>query len=211
MIRRPPRSTLSSSSAASDVYKRQGINAEYGDEFVAMVMFRAVLCLASLQMALGLWRDCGDTNATLHFQSVGSIPDPLHTGQNQTIFKHGWSDVDIPGDNLASTFSQYWCFTHCHNADGSIKWNTGLPWVRFLKIEVDVCKDHPDMCPVSAGKNFSTSAVHPKLNPLTPHGWYRSQQQYHDKRTGEYVGCADMIFQYISAAREEDAVFNPLN
>eukprot|EP00656_Telonema_subtile_P017630 TRINITY_DN19485_c0_g1_i1.p1 TRINITY_DN19485_c0_g1~~TRINITY_DN19485_c0_g1_i1.p1 ORF type:complete len:555 (-),score=180.96 TRINITY_DN19485_c0_g1_i1:309-1973(-) len=33
MIRRPPRSTLSSSSAASDVYKRQGINAEYGEEF----------------------------------------------------------------------------------------------------------------------------------------------------------------------------------
>eukprot|EP00656_Telonema_subtile_P045787 TRINITY_DN5203_c0_g1_i1.p1 TRINITY_DN5203_c0_g1~~TRINITY_DN5203_c0_g1_i1.p1 ORF type:complete len:161 (-),score=10.48 TRINITY_DN5203_c0_g1_i1:49-531(-) len=30
MNRRPPRSTLSSSSAASDVYKRQGINAEYG-------------------------------------------------------------------------------------------------------------------------------------------------------------------------------------
>eukprot|EP00828_Plagiopyla_frontata_P037967 TRINITY_DN49813_c0_g1_i1.p1 TRINITY_DN49813_c0_g1~~TRINITY_DN49813_c0_g1_i1.p1 ORF type:complete len:276 (+),score=47.56 TRINITY_DN49813_c0_g1_i1:104-931(+) len=29
MIRLPPRSTLSSSSAASDVYKRQGINAEY--------------------------------------------------------------------------------------------------------------------------------------------------------------------------------------
>eukprot|EP00658_Telonema_sp_P-2_P036199 TRINITY_DN26232_c0_g1_i3.p1 TRINITY_DN26232_c0_g1~~TRINITY_DN26232_c0_g1_i3.p1 ORF type:complete len:357 (-),score=63.18 TRINITY_DN26232_c0_g1_i3:208-1278(-) len=33
MIRRPPRSTLSSSSAASDVYKRQGINAEYGAHF----------------------------------------------------------------------------------------------------------------------------------------------------------------------------------
>eukprot|EP00658_Telonema_sp_P-2_P001877 TRINITY_DN10694_c0_g1_i8.p1 TRINITY_DN10694_c0_g1~~TRINITY_DN10694_c0_g1_i8.p1 ORF type:complete len:281 (+),score=83.41 TRINITY_DN10694_c0_g1_i8:124-966(+) len=32
MIRRPPRSTLSSSSAASDVYKRQGINAEYGGQ-----------------------------------------------------------------------------------------------------------------------------------------------------------------------------------
>eukprot|EP00656_Telonema_subtile_P008564 TRINITY_DN13_c0_g1_i1.p2 TRINITY_DN13_c0_g1~~TRINITY_DN13_c0_g1_i1.p2 ORF type:complete len:129 (-),score=47.36 TRINITY_DN13_c0_g1_i1:214-600(-) len=32
MIRQPPRSTLSSSSAASDVYKRQGINAEYGDK-----------------------------------------------------------------------------------------------------------------------------------------------------------------------------------
>eukprot|EP00658_Telonema_sp_P-2_P041257 TRINITY_DN294_c0_g1_i2.p1 TRINITY_DN294_c0_g1~~TRINITY_DN294_c0_g1_i2.p1 ORF type:complete len:281 (-),score=88.47 TRINITY_DN294_c0_g1_i2:419-1261(-) len=36
MIRRPPRSTLSSSSAASDVYKRQGINAEYGDQPEAM-------------------------------------------------------------------------------------------------------------------------------------------------------------------------------
>eukprot|EP00658_Telonema_sp_P-2_P025057 TRINITY_DN20090_c0_g1_i12.p1 TRINITY_DN20090_c0_g1~~TRINITY_DN20090_c0_g1_i12.p1 ORF type:complete len:632 (+),score=132.60 TRINITY_DN20090_c0_g1_i12:135-2030(+) len=34
MIRRPPRSTLSSSSAASDVYKRQGINAEYGGTHV---------------------------------------------------------------------------------------------------------------------------------------------------------------------------------
>eukprot|EP00658_Telonema_sp_P-2_P073065 TRINITY_DN62125_c0_g2_i2.p1 TRINITY_DN62125_c0_g2~~TRINITY_DN62125_c0_g2_i2.p1 ORF type:complete len:266 (+),score=48.04 TRINITY_DN62125_c0_g2_i2:104-901(+) len=32
MIRRQPRSTLSSSSAASDVYKRQGINAEYGEK-----------------------------------------------------------------------------------------------------------------------------------------------------------------------------------
>eukprot|EP00657_Telonema_sp_P-1_P006549 TRINITY_DN254_c0_g2_i5.p2 TRINITY_DN254_c0_g2~~TRINITY_DN254_c0_g2_i5.p2 ORF type:complete len:130 (+),score=69.60 TRINITY_DN254_c0_g2_i5:95-484(+) len=31
MIRRPPRSTQSRSSAASDVYKRQGINAEYGN------------------------------------------------------------------------------------------------------------------------------------------------------------------------------------
>eukprot|EP01098_Paradermamoeba_levis_P013543 TRINITY_DN61_c0_g1_i4.p1 TRINITY_DN61_c0_g1~~TRINITY_DN61_c0_g1_i4.p1 ORF type:complete len:148 (-),score=35.31 TRINITY_DN61_c0_g1_i4:142-585(-) len=30
MIRRPPRSTHCISSAASDVYKRQGINAEYG-------------------------------------------------------------------------------------------------------------------------------------------------------------------------------------
>eukprot|EP00658_Telonema_sp_P-2_P049493 TRINITY_DN3764_c0_g1_i4.p1 TRINITY_DN3764_c0_g1~~TRINITY_DN3764_c0_g1_i4.p1 ORF type:complete len:225 (+),score=33.19 TRINITY_DN3764_c0_g1_i4:81-755(+) len=37
MIRRPPRSTLSSSSAASDVYKRQGINAEYGDPYLDYV------------------------------------------------------------------------------------------------------------------------------------------------------------------------------
>eukprot|EP00656_Telonema_subtile_P036618 TRINITY_DN4063_c0_g1_i3.p1 TRINITY_DN4063_c0_g1~~TRINITY_DN4063_c0_g1_i3.p1 ORF type:complete len:267 (+),score=34.20 TRINITY_DN4063_c0_g1_i3:80-880(+) len=37
MIRRPPRSTLSSSSAASDVYKRQGINAEYGGFWLIML------------------------------------------------------------------------------------------------------------------------------------------------------------------------------
>eukprot|EP01015_Nassula_variabilis_P031334 TRINITY_DN7055_c0_g1_i1.p1 TRINITY_DN7055_c0_g1~~TRINITY_DN7055_c0_g1_i1.p1 ORF type:complete len:111 (-),score=57.31 TRINITY_DN7055_c0_g1_i1:11-343(-) len=34
MIRRPPRSTQSRSSAASDVYKRQGINAEYMGKIV---------------------------------------------------------------------------------------------------------------------------------------------------------------------------------
>ena len=36
MIRRPPRSTLSSSSAASDVYKRQEVDAE-GNPYVASV------------------------------------------------------------------------------------------------------------------------------------------------------------------------------
>eukprot|EP00658_Telonema_sp_P-2_P084735 TRINITY_DN9493_c0_g1_i1.p1 TRINITY_DN9493_c0_g1~~TRINITY_DN9493_c0_g1_i1.p1 ORF type:complete len:154 (+),score=47.19 TRINITY_DN9493_c0_g1_i1:148-609(+) len=38
MIRRPPRSTLSSSSAASDVYKRQGINAEYGGSSIPQML-----------------------------------------------------------------------------------------------------------------------------------------------------------------------------
>eukprot|EP00657_Telonema_sp_P-1_P003438 TRINITY_DN1827_c0_g1_i6.p1 TRINITY_DN1827_c0_g1~~TRINITY_DN1827_c0_g1_i6.p1 ORF type:complete len:105 (-),score=49.10 TRINITY_DN1827_c0_g1_i6:7-321(-) len=37
MIRRPPRSTQSRSSAASDVYKRQGINAEYGAGIAQLV------------------------------------------------------------------------------------------------------------------------------------------------------------------------------
>eukprot|EP00658_Telonema_sp_P-2_P022001 TRINITY_DN18780_c0_g1_i1.p1 TRINITY_DN18780_c0_g1~~TRINITY_DN18780_c0_g1_i1.p1 ORF type:complete len:279 (+),score=71.40 TRINITY_DN18780_c0_g1_i1:127-963(+) len=42
MIRRPPRSTLSSSSAASDVYKRQGINAEYGDRFSCVMVWGTI-------------------------------------------------------------------------------------------------------------------------------------------------------------------------
>eukprot|EP00825_Cyclidium_porcatum_P044681 TRINITY_DN6613_c0_g1_i4.p2 TRINITY_DN6613_c0_g1~~TRINITY_DN6613_c0_g1_i4.p2 ORF type:complete len:134 (+),score=36.55 TRINITY_DN6613_c0_g1_i4:83-484(+) len=37
MIRRPPRSTHCISSAASDVYKRQGINAEYMGQFYFMI------------------------------------------------------------------------------------------------------------------------------------------------------------------------------
>src|SRR5665648_87914 len=42
MIRRPPRSTLSSSSAASDVYKRQG---DYHSETRAKDMAEAILAL----------------------------------------------------------------------------------------------------------------------------------------------------------------------
>src|SRR5665648_1297465 len=43
MIRRPPRSTLSSSSAASDVYKRQGLHipAAHGSE---IAIFKKIFC-----------------------------------------------------------------------------------------------------------------------------------------------------------------------
>merc|ERR1711907_588305 len=175
------------------------------------VMNRALLVAVLLVVpCAAFWRDCGMPNATLHFTNVSSSPDPLHTGETQTISKTGWSDTDL-NSNVSSTFSQYWCFTDCLNKDGSIKWNTGLPWIRFLKINVDVCADHPDMCPLKAHKNFTTSAVHPKLNPLTPHGYYRSRQEYHDKITGDFVGCADMIFQYVSKVNEADTVFSPYN
>merc|ERR1711907_61303 len=179
-----------------------------GTPTILLKLLVAVSCVSAVQ---ALWQDCGHSNATLHFTSIISDPDPLKTGDNQTISKTGWSDQDFAASDLSSSFSQYWCFTDCKHSDGSIKWQTGLPWIRFLKINVDVCADHPDMCPIKAGHNFTTSAVHPKLNPLTPHGWYRSRQEYKDKRTGQYVGCADMIFEYVSAVNDDDAVFNPLN
>eukprot|EP00658_Telonema_sp_P-2_P056407 TRINITY_DN4485_c0_g2_i4.p1 TRINITY_DN4485_c0_g2~~TRINITY_DN4485_c0_g2_i4.p1 ORF type:complete len:182 (-),score=47.06 TRINITY_DN4485_c0_g2_i4:73-618(-) len=50
MIRRPPRSTLSSSSAASDVYKRQGINAEYGGDSCFNMLRSVLLLLAGLAL-----------------------------------------------------------------------------------------------------------------------------------------------------------------
>src|SRR5664280_2807577 len=40
MIRRPPRSTLSSSSAASDVYKRQGLRRGRGGEIRLFLLLR---------------------------------------------------------------------------------------------------------------------------------------------------------------------------
>eukprot|EP01017_Pseudomicrothorax_dubius_P008416 TRINITY_DN12760_c0_g1_i1.p1 TRINITY_DN12760_c0_g1~~TRINITY_DN12760_c0_g1_i1.p1 ORF type:complete len:351 (+),score=51.50 TRINITY_DN12760_c0_g1_i1:30-1082(+) len=46
MIRRPPRSTQSRSSAASDVYKRQGINAEYmGNHYIYLMGNEALLLM----------------------------------------------------------------------------------------------------------------------------------------------------------------------
>ena len=150
-------------------------------------------CLAAAQATL--WQDCAAaeniTGPRLHFSNVVSDPDPLHTGQQQIINKTGTSDIDAT--NFTSTFSQYWCVTDCHDKDGNIKWQTGLPWVRFLKINLK-CPD--SMCPVSAGQPFATSALHPKRAALTPHGWYRSRQVYHDS-SGKAIGCADMIIQYV--------------
>eukprot|EP01017_Pseudomicrothorax_dubius_P037931 TRINITY_DN5619_c0_g1_i8.p1 TRINITY_DN5619_c0_g1~~TRINITY_DN5619_c0_g1_i8.p1 ORF type:complete len:447 (-),score=69.19 TRINITY_DN5619_c0_g1_i8:56-1396(-) len=58
MIRRPPRSTQSRSSAASDVYKRQGINAEYmgiiGLLLFRLKMRRAIILLTVLYPLLGI-------------------------------------------------------------------------------------------------------------------------------------------------------------
>jgi hypothetical protein len=178
---------------------------------IARAAVLAVLACLPLNATATLWRDCAAeeniTGKRLHFDNIVSNPDPLHTGETQYITKQGTSDLDLP-TNITSTFSQYWCFADCHDKNGDIKWKTGLPWIRFLKINVDVCKDHPDMCPLRAGQHFNTTAKHPKLNPLTPHGWYRSRQIYHNG--DETVGCADMIIEYVSKAKEEDQVFSPL-
>merc|ERR1719326_1067985 len=102
------------------------------------------------------------TGPRLHFSNVVSDPDPLHTGQQQIINKTGTSDIDAT--NFTSTFSQYWCVTDCHDKDGNIKWQTGLPWVRFLKINLK-CPD--SMCP------------YPQESPSPPAQYTRSLQLSH--------------------------------
>ena len=72
----------------------------------------------------------------IHFASIESDPDPVKVGGNQTISKKGWSDIDVPSANFTATFSQYWCFEGKEKCTAS--WNVGWPWIRFLKINVNV-------------------------------------------------------------------------
>ena len=52
-----------------------------------------LLCCAAQCARATLWQDCarveGISGPRLHFTSVVSDPDPLHTGQQQTITKVG--------------------------------------------------------------------------------------------------------------------------
>ena len=50
-------------------------------------------------------------------------------------------------------------------------------WWTFLSIKnVNLCHEHPELCPIKAGETVNLTTVHPPLNPLTPYGWYRSRQ-----------------------------------
>merc|ERR1711871_1145473 len=140
-------------------------------------------CFAAAATAIATdWDDCGPPNATLHFTNVTSDPDPVHKGEKQTITKTGgYSGPAASLGNFTIDFKQYWQVLG--------------KWVKFLDLKVDACKDHPDMCPLGAGKNFSTTAVHPPLNPMTPYGMYRSLQDYYDPE-GRHMGCVDMRIRY---------------
>lgn len=161
------------------------------------------LLLSVLTAEASFFRDCGKEDATLHFHDAVSVPDPVHTGERQTVIKHGWTELDH-GQDLTGEFSQFWCPMDCFNADGSPRWEMSLPWVRFIKAQLDVCKENSDMCPMKAGANFTATHLHSPLIKLTPHGWYRSHQVFHDSQKKE-IGCADMIFEYVKAEGEEEA------
>jgi hypothetical protein len=97
--------------------------------------------------------------------------------------------------NLTCEFKQYWCAGMFGSKCDT--WDTGLPWFRFLELKVHVCTDADHgMCQLHKGQNFSTSVVHPPLNPLTPYGLYRSRQDYYDT-SGKHLGCVDMIIPFV--------------
>eukprot|EP00831_Metopus_contortus_P050706 TRINITY_DN42607_c0_g1_i2.p1 TRINITY_DN42607_c0_g1~~TRINITY_DN42607_c0_g1_i2.p1 ORF type:complete len:324 (+),score=62.53 TRINITY_DN42607_c0_g1_i2:98-1069(+) len=78
MIRRPPRSTQGVSSAASDVYKRQGINAEYMGE---VGMRKTLIIVLAMAVALIGLTSMAQAKMSLKF---GHIAPPFH-GQSKGI------------------------------------------------------------------------------------------------------------------------------
>eukprot|EP00656_Telonema_subtile_P047376 TRINITY_DN5435_c0_g1_i1.p1 TRINITY_DN5435_c0_g1~~TRINITY_DN5435_c0_g1_i1.p1 ORF type:complete len:427 (-),score=76.96 TRINITY_DN5435_c0_g1_i1:151-1431(-) len=84
MIRRPPRSTLSSSSAASDVYKRQGINAEYGDQSQGNMNMTNALSLLLVCLSLSALGQDSEDKTSMFSLKLGD-----HISTNMLEFSPG--------------------------------------------------------------------------------------------------------------------------
>mmetsp|Transcript_59259 Transcript_59259/g.123770 ORF Transcript_59259/g.123770 Transcript_59259/m.123770 type:complete len:174 (+) Transcript_59259:94-615(+) len=128
------------------------------------------------------WIDC-DENETriLHFTAVTSEPSVVHTGEKQVVTKFGVAAADVPA--LTVTYRQLY---HLPLLDR---------WVEFIHISVDLCRERSGLCPIRAGP-FSTAEQHPPVNPLSPHGLYRSLQTFHDPR-GTLLGCVRIDVPYV--------------
>ena len=98
---------------------------------------------------------------------------------NKTITYFGAEEVV----ELHATLSQYYkLFNHS--------------WMRFIEVDTDVCKEHPSACPLEPGATHELYTAHPPLARGTPFGWYRSKQVYRDAKSGVYLGCVDMRYEY---------------
>ena len=148
------------------------------------VFLLAVLCSSTTVASADIptnWTDCGLPNATLHWVNVTSSPNPLHTGQQQTVTKSGYTDQTYT--NVTVEYQQFWLL--------------GKHWFKFLDFKTSACAEHPVICSTKPKEIFTESSLHPKLNRLTPHGMYRSRQVYFDTLTGLQIGCVDMKVPYV--------------
>eukprot|EP00658_Telonema_sp_P-2_P054667 TRINITY_DN43492_c0_g1_i4.p2 TRINITY_DN43492_c0_g1~~TRINITY_DN43492_c0_g1_i4.p2 ORF type:complete len:168 (+),score=47.80 TRINITY_DN43492_c0_g1_i4:95-598(+) len=93
MIRRPPRSTLSSSSAASDVYKRQRQEAELEAHVKKVV-----------KKCLQTWRNGKQPNFQ---QRVGSILREVLIDMEQERFDHANFEQQLVNDSHLSALSEF--------------------------------------------------------------------------------------------------------
>lgn len=140
------------------------------------------------------WYDCSSEvgissdDIVLSFSNVRSRPGIVTPDSGQTIYKtikynnHTGSDPIV--NDIKVDFHQYYKLF-------------GKTWMTFLIVHnIDECKEHDNLCPLSPGETTEVVTVHPALNKLTPFGWYRSRQIYKDGYSGELIGCVDMRFKY---------------
>lgn len=148
-----------------------------------MFMFNNVKAAAAATPVNNLptnWTDCGLSNATLHFDIVSST-NPVHTKETQYINKTMHFTKSY--SNITCEYEQFW--------------RVAGHWFRFLDLRVNTCAEHPDMCNAKINTEIFVETKHPPLNPLTPHGMYRSKQTYRDGSTQEVIGCVDMMIPYV--------------
>ena len=172
------------------------------------------------------WKDCGLPNATMHFDNLISS-SPVHRGDRLEVNKtfhfddtyafynprkksQKGADSGINGTKrgtLSILYRQFWKpKIHIFN----------FSWLKFLQLSQNACpEDVPELCPppssssllIPAGKKITVHSLHPKLNPLSPYGLYRSLQQYYfhedgdEGSTGKLIGCIDMVMVYDGTAR----------
>ena len=129
MIRRPPRSTLSSSSAASDVYKRQG---KHNGAYYYTIGQRKGLAIGGYKDPLFVISTNTQTNEIF----VGEGKN--HPGLIKKALKVKYSDVNWVNDdynfeNLIG-FSRY----------SSIKWGTCCKlWIKFCPLSLLMDLERP--------------------------------------------------------------------
>src|SRR5450756_2985744 len=103
MIRRPPRSTQSRSSAASDVYKRQALRLEPGKNSIREALGRAEFALGMYELAAKRFRHV-----------VGDAPDNdyAHYGLGRCLLELGRPDEARAHLRLARALRPPVSYTH---------------------------------------------------------------------------------------------------
>jgi len=157
------------------------------------------------------WHDCSDeegiSNPSLTFTNLYSDPAVVTKDSTQTIYKTiSFNDNDKNDANtsalaprvlvdIRADFTQYYHSTLFNK------------WIPFLYApNLDMCKEHPNLCPLTSGDTVEVVTIHPPLNRFTPYGLYRSKQVYKDPSSGDKIGCVDMQFLYCEVdADDQDA------
>ena len=149
-------------------------------------MVALLVALVASSSPTSVWFDCAAdekiVTPNITFSNVSSSPDPVVHGAQQVIRKVVHYNGTDTLTNVTATLSQYWKVLG--------------KWVRFLKIDTDVCKEHAGACPFAPGDAHALTTHHPPLHWGTPYGWYRSKQVFTNTLTGERLGCLDERFEY---------------